>query len=379
VRPDAGFADLRQALADGRLVKLADREPGARPYGRAAMEALKSAGLWSAIEPKLVLGENVSQAAQFAVSGSTQAGIFALSLALAPNFRDAGSYVPIPEALHRPLRQAHGPHPQGRRHGARLLRVLARTRRSCHLQALRVPLPASPLPEPWTGSRCACRCGWPSPRGSCSVPTGVLAGRWLARSTHPLKPIAEATLAPAADPSADRARLLPPRSRSAAQSPVGQLYASVVGIRSRSPSRACSSPASSSTSRSPGFRPARVRGHPGGSLRRGPLCGLSRWRTLWRIELPLAWRGILSGLIMTVAHTLGEFGVVLMVGGSIPGETRTVAISIYDRVQAFDLQAAGSMSAILLAASLATLLATVWLTRTRPSVRRAVKRRVARC
>jgi molybdate transport system permease protein len=99
-------------------------------------------------------------------------------------------------------------------------------------------------------------------------------------------------------------------------------------------------------------------------------CGLSRWRTLWRIELPLAWRGILSGLIMTVAHTLGEFGVVLMVGGSIPGETKTVAISIYDRVQAFDLQAAGSMSAILLAASLATLLATVWLTRTRPSVRR---------
>lgn len=105
VRPDAGFADLRQALADGRLVKLAIANPEHAPYGRAAMEALKSAGLWSAIEPKLVLGENVSQAAQFAVSGSTQAGIFALSLALAPNFRDAGSYVAIPEALHRPLRQ----------------------------------------------------------------------------------------------------------------------------------------------------------------------------------------------------------------------------------------------------------------------------------
>ena len=105
VRPDAGFADLRQALADGRLVKLAIANPEHAPYGRAAMEALKSAGLWSAIEPRLVLGENVSQAAQFAVSGSTQAGIFALSLALAPNFLDAGSYVPIPEALHHPLRQ----------------------------------------------------------------------------------------------------------------------------------------------------------------------------------------------------------------------------------------------------------------------------------
>ena len=105
VRPDAGFEDLRRALAVGRLVKLAIANPEHAPYGRAAMEALTSAGLWAAAEPKLVLGENVSQAAQFAVSGSTQAGIFALSLALAPNFRDAGSYVPIPESMHRPLRQ----------------------------------------------------------------------------------------------------------------------------------------------------------------------------------------------------------------------------------------------------------------------------------
>ena len=105
VRPDDRFADLRQALADGRLVKMAIANPEHAPYGRAAREALTSAGLWSAVEPKLVLGENVSQAAQFAVSGSTQAAIFALSLALAPNFRDAGRYVPIPEASHRPLRQ----------------------------------------------------------------------------------------------------------------------------------------------------------------------------------------------------------------------------------------------------------------------------------
>jgi ABC-type tungstate transport system substrate-binding protein len=56
-----------------------------------------------------------------------------------------------------------------------------------------------------------------------------------------------------------------------------------------------------------------------------------------------------------LAHTLGEFGVVLMVGGSIPGETRTIAIAIYDRVQAFDNQAAGVMSALLLALSLLAL------------------------
>ncbi len=84
-------------------------------------------------------------------------------------------------------------------------------------------------------------------------------------------------------------------------------------------------------------------------------CGLSRWRTLWRIELPLAWPGIVSALVMTFAHTLGEFGVVLMMGGSIPGETKTIAISIYDRVQSFDTQAAGLMSAVLVVISLAAI------------------------
>ena len=77
-------------------------------------------------------------------------------------------------------------------------------------------------------------------------------------------------------------------------------------------------------------------------------CGLSRWRTFVRIEAPLAWPGILSALVLTFAHTLGEFGVVLMVGGNIPDETRTVAIAIYDRAQAFDDEAAGAMAAVLL-------------------------------
>ena len=84
-------------------------------------------------------------------------------------------------------------------------------------------------------------------------------------------------------------------------------------------------------------------------------CGIPWWRTLWRIELPLAWPGILTGMVLTFAHTLGEFGVVLLVGGSIPGETRTVAIAIYDRVQAFDEAAAARMSAVLLLISLATI------------------------
>ena len=57
--------------------------------------------------------------------------------------------------------------------------------------------------------------------------------------------------------------------------------------------------------------------------------GLSAWQTFWRVEVPLAWPGILSAMVLTFVHTLGEFGVVLMVGGSIPGETQTIAIAIY--------------------------------------------------
>jgi molybdate transport system permease protein len=83
--------------------------------------------------------------------------------------------------------------------------------------------------------------------------------------------------------------------------------------------------------------------------------GLSRWQTFLRIEVPLAWPGIAAALALTFAHTLGEFGVVLMVGGNIPGETQTVAISIYDRSQAFDHASAGAMALLLLVVSLVTI------------------------
>jgi molybdate transport system permease protein len=88
------------------------------------------------------------------------------------------------------------------------------------------------------------------------------------------------------------------------------------------------------------------------SLREAAWCsGLSRAATFARIELPLAWPGLASAAALTFAHTLGEFGVVLMVGGNIPDETRTISIAIYDRVQAFAMGDAAAMSAALLALS----------------------------
>jgi molybdate transport system permease protein len=92
-------------------------------------------------------------------------------------------------------------------------------------------------------------------------------------------------------------------------------------------------------------------------------CGLAPLAAIRRIELPLALPGIATAAVLTFAHTLGEFGVVLMVGGSIPGETRTVAIAIYDRVQAFDESAAATMALVLLVIALAALVLTNTLAR----------------
>ena len=90
-------------------------------------------------------------------------------------------------------------------------------------------------------------------------------------------------------------------------------------------------------------------------------CGMNPSQVLWKIELPLAWPGIISAMVMCFAHTLGEFGIVLMVGGSIPAETQTIAISIYDRVQAFDDHSASVMAFSLLLFSMLTISFTYWL------------------
>jgi molybdate transport system permease protein len=92
-------------------------------------------------------------------------------------------------------------------------------------------------------------------------------------------------------------------------------------------------------------------------------CGLTPVERFLRIELPLAWPGILTAAILAFAHTLGEFGVVLMVGGNLPGTTRTLSVAIYDRMQAFDDRSAGVMAATLLVTAVATLMASTALSR----------------
>jgi molybdate transport system substrate-binding protein len=103
--PDPTLADLRAAIGDGRVKRFAIANPEHAPYGRAARESLQHAGLWNAIQPALVYGENAAQATQFATSGSAQGGIIPLSLARAPEVARLGTAVLLPDATHQPLRQ----------------------------------------------------------------------------------------------------------------------------------------------------------------------------------------------------------------------------------------------------------------------------------
>jgi molybdate transport system permease protein len=85
------------------------------------------------------------------------------------------------------------------------------------------------------------------------------------------------------------------------------------------------------------------------------ILGAGRWRTFRRIILPLSFPGVVTALVLSFAHTLGEFGVVLMVGGNLAGVTRTVSIDIYDRVQSLEYAEANQQALLLLAISFAVL------------------------
>ena len=93
--------------------------------------------------------------------------------------------------------------------------------------------------------------------------------------------------------------------------------------------------------------------------------GAGSWRTFWRIVFPLSIEGVIAGAVLSFAHTLGEFGVVLMVGGNLPGVTRTVSIAIYDQVQALQYEAANRTALALLIFSF-LVLAAVYALRRKP-------------
>jgi len=102
---DNRLKDLGSASTDGRLKRLAIANPELAPYGRAAREALQHVGLWDGIKGKLVLGENVGQAARFLTTGEAQAGFIPLALAGSAELKARGAWSTVPESWHAPLRQ----------------------------------------------------------------------------------------------------------------------------------------------------------------------------------------------------------------------------------------------------------------------------------
>ncbi|MFH1806390.1 MAG: molybdate ABC transporter substrate-binding protein [Pseudomonadota bacterium] len=102
---DGTLEDVRTVLADGRLGRFAIANPEHAPYGARAKEALSHAGLWDAIQDRLVFGENIAQTAQFATSGNAEGGLIAYSLALSPTVAPLGTFQLIAESWHTPLQQ----------------------------------------------------------------------------------------------------------------------------------------------------------------------------------------------------------------------------------------------------------------------------------
>jgi molybdate transport system substrate-binding protein len=112
---DARF-DVKQGMSvfdDARLTRVAIANPAIAPYGRAAKAALEAAGKWQAVQPKLVVGENISQAVQFVQTGNAQVGIVSLASVVSPRLKGSGSYYLVPDGGLEPIVQgavvtAHG-------------------------------------------------------------------------------------------------------------------------------------------------------------------------------------------------------------------------------------------------------------------------------
>jgi len=107
--PNASKLDLAgglKILNTSAVRKVAIANPQHAPYGRAAVAAMKAAGVYEAAEPKLVVGENISQTAQFVLTGNADVGLIALSLAMSPNMKGEGRYVEVPADLYPPIEQA---------------------------------------------------------------------------------------------------------------------------------------------------------------------------------------------------------------------------------------------------------------------------------
>ncbi len=317
------------ALLDPAARKVSIANPEHAPYGRAAVAALQTAGVYDAVAGRLVLGENVAQAAEFVQSGNAQVGIIALSGSGRRGPQRFGHVRLRPDSAGLPARGDGTGHPQ-------VLRLL----------------PPGYLMD-WQAIELTARLATAT-TAILLVLAVPLAG-WLAFSRRRWTVVVEAVIA--------LPLVLPPTVLGfyvlvalGRRSPVGRWWESLTGATLPftftglliasvlySLPFAVQPLLAAFAAVDPRLREAST------------VLGRTDLGTLFRVVLPLARAGLATAAVLTFAHTVGEFGVVLMVGGNIAGETRTLSISIYDSVQALDYDAAGRTSLALLAFSLVVL------------------------
>ena len=302
----------------GRLGQVRDRQSrcGAlRPGGAEAV--LRKHGLWDAIRPQLVLGDTIAQAAQFATTGNAMGGLVAYSLVLSPGVAGRGKYAVIPKAITRALRQRMVLLKRAGATATQFYDLPAGRRRARHSSKARI--------------RSATIAG----HGLGGPPRFALARRGHDRDSAALRYLVRTAAGACAISVASSLvealvtvpLVLPPTvlgfyllvtfgarfaARSCLQALVGQsLPFSFAGLL-----------LASAIANIPFVVQPIQRGFeaiPSDVRDAAACCGLTPWQRFVQIEMPLAWPSILTAAILTFAHTLGEFGVVLMVGGNLPG------------------------------------------------------------
>ncbi len=336
------------ALRDPAVRKISIANPQHAPYGRAAEEALRKSGIYDVIRDRLVLGENISQTAQFVESGNADAGILALSLALSPELKDKGRYFLIPENLYAPIEQGvvvlrRVEKSPGR---ATVPRFHQESRDGCVARALRIRSARQGEALNWQAIALSLKLAVSV--AAILLAAGLPIAYWVTFSRWRWKFVIEAIVS--------LPIVLPPTVLG---------YYILVGLGPRN---------------LPGKIWQAWFGHTlpftfGGLLVASVLyslpfavqpfsagfenvdrrlieaswtLGASRLETFFRVILPLSAAGAVTGTVLSFAHTIGEFGVVLMVGGNIPGVTRTVSIDIYDQMQASNYDVANRTALVLL-------------------------------
>jgi molybdate transport system permease protein len=299
--PQPGYVDDEGAvLASGRFRRLALANPRLAPYGEAAMEVLRQRRLAERLQPNFVMGENIAQTHQFVASGNAELAFLALSQVWRDGRLSGGSAWIVPQSLHAPIRQ-----------DALLL------------------LPGRDQPAAWWLARTPSR--WKGPIGAVValplvLPPSVL-GFYLLLAMGPSGPVGQLTQA-------------------LNMAPLPFTFGGLV-IASVFYSLPFMVQPLQTAFEAVGDRPMEV----AATLRASPL------DAFFTVAVPLAAPGFVTASILTFAHTVGEFGVVLMIGGNLPGITRVASVQIYDHVEALEYLQAHRLSAVMLGFSFVVLLA----------------------